>query len=83
MQRFIVVRACALAGALVAPLPASAHDASAAVASPRATFNFNPDWRSTTGEQANAQAPAFDDRAWRRVTLPNAFNEREAFARDI
>ena len=37
----------------------------------------------TTGEQAGAERPGFADGKWARVTLPNAFNEREAFARDI
>ena len=63
--------------------PALAHDASAFVASPRATYNLNPDWRMTTGDPAGAQDPAFDDSGWSGVTLPNAFNETEAFARDI
>ncbi|KQM96709.1 beta-galactosidase [Sphingomonas sp. Leaf25] len=63
--------------------PASAHDASSVVASGRATYNLNPGWRTITGDPAGAQAAGFDDRAWGRATLPHAFNEREAFARDI
>ena len=68
---------------LAAPLPALAQDASTLVRSERASFNLNPDWRSITGEQAGAQAADYDDAAWGKVTLPNAFNEKEAFARDI
>lgn len=63
--------------------PALAHDASSVVRSSRATFNLNAEWRTITGDPAEAQAPAFDDRGWNRATLPHAFNEREAFARDI
>ena len=76
---------CAVLGMLLATVavPAIAHDASTAVVSPRATYNLNPGWRSTTGEQAGAEQPGFDDRQWHDVTLPNAFNEKEAFARDI
>lgn len=69
----------ALAGA---PL-ALAHDASTVVASPRATYNLNPGWRMTTGDIKGAQQPGFDDAKWQTVTLPNAFNEKQAFARDI
>lgn len=63
--------------------PAVAHDASTAVASPRSTWNFNPGWRMTTGDPAGAEREGFDDHGWRDVTLPHAFNEKEAFARDI
>lgn len=76
---------CAMLGMLLSTVavPAIAHDASTEVASPRATYNLNPGWRTTTGEQAGAEQPGFDDHNWRDVTLPNAFNEKEAFARDI
>ncbi|ATY33298.1 glycoside hydrolase family 2 protein [Sphingomonas psychrotolerans] len=75
-----------LAAALAVPggaSPAIAHDASTAVASPRTTWNLNPGWRMAVGEQAGAEQNDYDDRAWRAVTLPHAFNEKEAFARDI
>ncbi|MES2337189.1 MAG: sugar-binding domain-containing protein [Pseudomonadota bacterium] len=68
---------------LLLAAPAAAQDASSVVPSDRATYNLNPDWRSTTGDRPGAQAPTFDDRGWTTVTLPHAFNEREAFARDI
>jgi len=76
-------RASAAALALAAPATATAHDASTVVASPRSTYNLNPGWRTATGDIAGAERPDFDDAAWQTVTLPNAFNEREAFARDI
>ena len=77
------VSALALAAALQAAAPALAHDASTVVASPRQTFNLNPGWRMTTGDVAGAQGPGFDDSGWSAVTLPHAFNEKQAFARDI
>lgn len=63
--------------------PALAQDASTVTPSQRATYNLNPDWRSATGDLAGAEQPGFDDSGWAGVTLPNAFNEKEAFARDI
>ena len=68
---------------LLPALPAAAHDASTVTASPRQTYNLNPGWLMTTGDQAGAQQPGFDDKGWQSVTLPNAFNETQAFARDI
>lgn len=62
---------------------ALAQDASAVVASPRSTWNLNPDWRMAVGDAPGAERDGFDDRGWTRVTLPHAFNEKEAFARDI
>ncbi len=62
---------------------AQAHDASSVVASTRSTYNLNPDWKMLTGEKPGAEEPGFNDRGWTRVTVPNAFNEAEAFARDI
>lgn len=44
---------------------------------------FNDGWRMATGDIAGAQRTAFDDAAWRPVTLPRAFNEDEAFKVDI
>jgi len=69
--------------ALLLPLSAQAHDASRYVASPRQTYNFNSDWKQKTGDTEGAQQPGFDDHDWKPVTLPNAFNETEAFSRDI
>jgi len=71
-----------LTAALMAA-PAEAHDASRYVASQRQTYNLNPDWRMTTGDTPGAAEQDFDDSGWQAVTLPNAFNEKEAFSRDI
>ncbi|WP_447726086.1 DUF4982 domain-containing protein [Sphingomonas koreensis] len=78
-----------VAGALLAMMPLApacpvlAHDASTMVPSERRTFNLNPGWRMTTGDIQGAEQPGFDDVAWEAVTLPHAFNEKQAFARDI
>jgi hypothetical protein len=73
----------AVALSLIAAPAARAHDASTVVASERRTYNLNPGWRTATGDRDGAQAPGFDDSNWQPATLPNAFNEKEAFARDI
>ena len=49
----------------------------------RATYNFNPAWQVLVGDPAGAEAVAFDDQAWKSVTLPYAWNEDEAFRKDI
>ncbi|RZL35384.1 MAG: glycoside hydrolase family 2 protein [Rubrivivax sp.] len=49
----------------------------------RDTYNFNPGWRLHVGDAPGAEAPAFDDQAWKPVTLPRAWNEDDAFAKDI
>lgn len=63
--------------------PADAHYASTFVESPRQTYNLNHAWRTTTGDPAGAEKPEFDDSKWQTVSLPNAFNEKEAFSRAI
>ena len=78
----LMVSAVALM-ATAACTPALAERASTAVASPRQSFDFDRDWRMKTGDDAAASATVYDDRAWDAVTLPHAFNETEAFARDI
>ncbi len=37
----------------------------------RQRLSMDPGWRFTLGDPAGAQAPRFDDRAWRRVDLPH------------
>jgi beta-galactosidase len=54
-----------------------------ATAAPRVDRPFNDDWRMAVGDIAGAQAPDFDDAAWKPVTLPRAYNEDEAFKVDI
>lgn len=49
----------------------------------RTKYNFNPGWRVRVGEAPGAEAGAFDDATWKAVTLPYAWNEDEAFSKDI
>lgn len=52
-------------------------------ASPRAKYNFNAGWKVSVGDPAGAEAADFDDAPWKSVTLPWAWNEDEAFRKDI
>lgn len=45
----------------------------------RETYNFNSDWLLTIGDMAGAEVPKYDDKDWKQVTLPHAFNEDEAY----
>ena len=52
-------------------------------ASGRAKYNFNSGWKLFVGDPRGAEAPGFDDSAWKDVTLPRAWNEDDAFRKDI
>ena len=54
-----------------------------AQAAERKKLNFNADWRLEIGDYPTAIDADFDDSAWKRVTLPFAFNGDEAFKLDI
>jgi len=45
----------------------------------RAKYNFNSGWLLDIGDAPGAEAPGFDDAAWKPVTLPHAWNEDSAF----
>lgn len=45
----------------------------------RQRLNFNPGWLVQVGDTPGAQAPAFDDHAWKHITTPYAWNEDSAF----
>jgi beta-galactosidase len=49
----------------------------------RATYDFNPGWKLFVGDPAGASTPAYNDSAWKPVTLPHAWNEDDAFCKDI
>lgn len=49
----------------------------------RAQYDFNPGWKLMVGDPAGASQAGFDDSAWKAVTLPRAWNEDDAFAKDI
>ena len=56
----------ALAALLFTLSPASAR-----APAPRQHLSFDSGWKFFLGDPANAQTPAFDDAAWRSVTLPH------------
>ena len=47
--------------------------------SARTKYNFNSGWKLFVGDPSGAEAPAFDDSAWKNVMLPHAWNEDSAF----
>ncbi|MYN11005.1 glycoside hydrolase family 2 protein [Pseudoduganella aquatica] len=49
----------------------------------RQSYNFNPNWKLAVADPADAAQRAFDDSAWKAVTLPRAWNEDDAFSKDI
>lgn len=49
----------------------------------RIKYNFNPDWKLYIGDQKGAEAPGFNDAGWQAVTLPHAWNEDDAFKKNI
>ena len=49
----------------------------------RIKYNFNPEWKVFTGDDSSAIAASFDDSKWKNVTLPYAWNEDDAFKKDI
>ena len=51
--------------------------------SKRVKFNFNSQWKVLVDDPNGAQAVDFNDAAWKQVTLPYAWNEDEAFKKDI
>jgi len=51
--------------------------------SQRVKFNFNPEWKVYIGDDSSAWKPEFDDNNWKQVTVPYAWNEDDAFKKDI
>jgi beta-galactosidase len=49
----------------------------------RVKYNFNPGWKVFVGDDPSAFKNNFDDNAWKNVTLPYAWNEDDAFKKDI
>jgi hypothetical protein len=46
-------------------------------------YNFNYGWKLNVGEAEEAKKPEFDDQKWTGVNLPFAWNQAEAFKKDI
>lgn len=47
------------------------------------TYNFNSDWKLHVGDMDGAETSNFDDDEWQNVVLPYAWNQHEAFQKDI
>ena len=47
--------------------------------SAREKYNFNSDWLLNVGDMQGAEQSQIVDKSWKKVTLPAAFNEDEAF----
>ncbi len=52
-------------------------------ATERKKYNFNSAWLVQVGDIANGQKSELNDKKWKQVTLPYAFNEDEAFKLSI
>lgn len=42
-------------------------------------YNLNMDWLYQMGDMPNAEAIKYSEKGWRKITLPRAFNENEAY----
>lgn len=49
----------------------------------RNKYNFNHSWKLHVGDVPKANAQEYDDSDWESITLPYAWNESEAFKKDI
>ena len=49
----------------------------------RQRYNFNIDWLMQIGDPAGAQSVSYADGTWKKVSLPHAFNEDEAYSKEI
>ncbi len=49
----------------------------------RTKYNFNSNWKVFTGDTTGAESVTFNDAGWKAVTLPYAWNEDDAFRKDI
>lgn len=55
----------------------------AAATDVRDKYNFNSEWLLHVGDVPEAKQPRYEDSNWKKVTLPRAFNEDEAFRLSI
>ncbi len=49
----------------------------------RVKYNFNSDWKVFVGDPKGSDEATFNDASWKNVTLPYAWNEDDAFRKDI
>ena len=59
------------------------HYAAASNTDVRHKYNFNSDWLLSVGDANGAEQQKYTDSSWKKVTLPHAFNEDEAFRYSI
>ena len=45
----------------------------------RERYNFNPGWLLKVGDFKDVEKSSFNDSDWKKISLPHAFNEDEAF----
>lgn len=45
----------------------------------RQRYNFNPQWLLHVGDATGAESSSYNDTEWKKIALPRAFNEDEAF----
>lgn len=45
----------------------------------RTKYNFNSEWLLLVGDPSGAEQVKYNDASWKKVTLPRAFNEDDAF----
>src|ERR1017187_3545573 len=50
---------------------------------PRASLNFNLNWRFIREDVPGAEAPAFDDSQWTTISTPHSFNDVDSFRKII
>jgi beta-galactosidase len=61
----------------------TAFGANFSPAGERVKYNFNSDWKLFVGDATGAEKADFDDSGWKIVTTPRAWNEDDAFRKDI
>lgn len=49
----------------------------------RTKYNFNDGWKLWVGDDEKAMQHDYDDSKWKTITLPRAWNEDDAFEKDI
>lgn len=80
-SRLLLALACL--GMLLGSSIARAAEAAPSGNLPRQNLNFNPGWKLHVGNPSGAETETFDDSSWKDVTLPRAWNEDDAFGKDI
>ncbi|MFD2162157.1 sugar-binding domain-containing protein [Paradesertivirga mongoliensis] len=49
----------------------------------RVKYNFNPGWKLMREDVKGAEVPDYNDATWENITLPHAWNEDDAFRKNI